>query len=477
MAKKTKVTADLFATPTFTGFEIEGEEKKEVIEESVITDFNITLISTTNEPTVVETEETLENLIKNDAPSFSENIIIDTEIQTNKQTNPIIPESEQVTSELLKDSIELFSPKSKVLISKALLITTINSDVENLYAREVAKELADLKKEVNAEKKIRKKPLNDELDSIDEKSNNIIQPMDSQVERLKPLITKWETEIEKRRLEEKSKLEKEKADREAKEKAEIERVSKIRNEIKLLRDGSLKSINESSTVLMLNNIQTKLSNWKPKQEFFMEFFDEVETTLKNDMQALIDSRMVIVKDLEEQRAKTAELEKTNKEAADKEKALLEEKLASDKQKADLEARVSKANEDSLELSARQELTILVASLGIKDIESYLNKIQTQYGNCRESVKNRDTILQSFMKEQLEEKQLSNLNAIKMKNQRVDFIFTIQDESKVPIEYYSIDESKIKKAILENRPLLEKDINSFKIEGVNIESKTQTVLKK
>ncbi len=65
----------------------------------------------------------------------------------------------------------------------------------------------------------------------------------------------------------------------------------------------------------------------------------------------------------------------------------------------------------------------------------------------------------------------------MKNQRVDYIFDIIDENSVPREYLCVDESKVKKAIQENRALLEKDINGFKIDGIKISSKVQTVLKK
>lgn len=448
MAKKNlKPTENLFENSEFSGFEVEGNEKNNTPVEEV-------------------------NSSKTEENNNNNELVIPEEFAN---SSLFVSESEQVKIGL-KDSIEVFIDESVPLLDKALKIVIINNDDENTMARNIGKEMTDLKKRVNDEKKKRNKPLDDLIDSNNDKAKKITEPLDLHINRFKNLITGWETEKERLRKLEMEKLEKEKKEREEKEKLDRERVAKIRNEIQRIRDSATTNINNSTTLDAIKTIQANVISWQPKQEFFMEFYDEA-LTLKKDIQSLIDGRTPMINELEEQRKKTIELEFKNKEAAEKEKKLLDEKLAADKKKAEQDAAMKKAVEDTAEMSARHELMVLTVSLGVKDFEVYLDKIVTKYGNCREAVLKRDAIVQSFNEEQEQARQMANLESNKMKNQRVDYIFEITDASKVPIQFYSIDESKIKKHIQENRSILEKDINAFKIEGVTISSKTQTVLKK
>jgi len=391
--------------------------------------------------------------------------------------HPIISPHEQVVSKNKIDSIEAFSIRTQPLLEKAIKFISIKDDDENTNARALGKELTDLKKEIEDEKKKRNKPLKEEMDSNTEKAKKLIEPIEKQVDRLKSLITTYELEKERKRKEELERIEKEKKEKEEKERKEAERVSKIRNEISRLRDLSHKSISDANTEEALNKIELNLKNWQPKKEYFMEFYDEVNINLKKEIQSLIDGRRPIVKELDEARKKAEELQAKNKEAAEKERKLLEEKLADERKKKEQEAAMKKAQEDAEELSARNELTVLIASLGVKDFEGYLKKIVSKYSTCRQAVLKRDEIIKSYQDEQDKLRQIQLLEQQKIKNQRIDFVFTIDDETKVPIQYLSVDEKKIKKAIQENREALEKDINSFKIDGVTITSKVQTVLKK
>lgn len=479
MAKsKKKETANLFGNQSFSEFEIEGEIKEDKItkEENMFDNNNFPNSDSPEENLTKVSDD--DNVFKESPYSVSDEPANELTTSPAKDNNhPIISANQQVTSDLKKDSIESFDILLQPLIEKALKVVSITTDDENSNARLLGKELAELKSSVDNEKKKKNRPLKAEIDLNIEKAKKIIEPLDLQIDRIKNLITNWEVEKENKRKEELAKLEKEKKEREEKERLETERVNKIRNEIQRVREISSKSINSAPTLADLTKISNNLIAWKPKKEFFMEFFDEVDTTLRNDLSAIIAGRMPILKELDEQQKKSALLENENKEAAEKNRKLLEEKLANEKLKTEQEELLKKANEDSAELMARNELTVLVASLGVKDFEAYLTKITTKYGNCRSAVPFRDQIIKSFQEEQEQAKQVANLDAQKMKNQRVDYIFTISEESKVPLQYYSIDESKIKAAIQANRPLLEKDINSFKIDGVIITSKTQTVLKK
>lgn len=440
--------ANLFDNIVYSEFEVEGE-KKETLKDTTEDSGNMFDTTDNNEP-----------------------------VQANAfNTSPIIKEADKVTSEGKKDSIEVFSLQSKPLIEKALKVVAINTDEENTHARTLGKELDELRKDIDREKKGRNKPLKNEIDSNNLKASLLIDPLEIQIERVKVLITNYETAKEARRKEEILQMEREKKEREEKEKAETERISRIRGEVQRLRELSSNSVSNSKTLPELEKVQSNLSNWKPKQEFFMEFFEEVDVTLRNEIQTLIDGRRPILKELDEQRKKAEELESQNKEAADREKKLIADKIAQEEREKAQIAAAKKAQDDSNELSARNELTVLVASLGIKDFEVYLEKLIGKYGTCLNATNNREQILAAFHEEQENVKKLSDIESQKMKNQRTDYIHTIYDETKVPREYLSVDESKIRKAIQAARIVLEKDINAFKIDGVTITPQTKTVLKK
>ena len=487
MAKNnSKQEADLFENTAFGTFETEGENKPQDNEILKAEDIfgseeqpnafmsNDTSIFDSEPPEIEETEEFVGN-----EDEKKENITEEVKIESsNKSTAaPIIQSSEQVTSALKKDSIQIFELQSKPLIEKAAKIISISTDEDNTSARTIGKELADLKTKVNAEKLARNKPLKIEMDSNIEKAKKIIEPIESQIDRVKILITNYELEKERKRKDEIAKIEAEKKEREEKERLNNERIAKIRLEIQKLRELSSKSIGDTKTLADLLKIETNMATWKPKQEYFMEYFDEVDITLRNEIKSLIEAKKPILIELDEQRDKAAKLEEKNKDAADRERKLIEEKLEAEKKKKEQEDAIKKAQEETEEMNAKNEITVLVASLGIKDFEPYIENILKKYGNYRTASESREKIIESFQEEQEEKRKKAILDAQKMKNQRVDYDFEIIDASKVPLQYWSVDESKIKKAIQEARVLLEKDVNSFKIDGIEITSTTKTVLKK
>lgn len=475
---KGKQEANLFENTAFGTFETEGQnnQENEILKvEDVFGSqeqpnaFSNPIVENIfdSEPPEIDDEETDTN---------TQNEVVKTE-PVNDNSSPIIQSSEVVTATLKKDSIEIFELQSKPLIEKVIKIISIGTDDDNANARTLAKELADLKKKVNAEKIARNKPLNAEIDANGEKAKKIVEPIDVQIERVKQLITNYELEKERKRKEEIAKIEAEKKEREEKERLNNERISKIRGEIQRLRELSSKSIGDANTLSDLLKIETNMTTWKPKQEYFMEFFDEVDVTLRNEIKSLIEARKPILKELDEQREKAAKLEEENKEAAERERKLIAEKLEAEKKKKEQEDAIKKAQEETEEMNAKNEITVLVASLGIKDFEPYIENILKKYGNYRTASASREKIITSFQEEQEEKRQKAILDAQRIKNQRVDYDFEITDVTKVPLQYWSVDESKIKKAIQENRSLLEKDVNSFKIDGVKITPVTTTVLKK
>lgn len=485
MAKNNiKKDVDLFENTSFSTFETEGEKKPQDNEILKAEDIfgsdeqpnafmsNDTSIFDSEPPEIEETEEVVNEDEKTEI--VTEELKIES---SSKSTAPIIQSSEQVTSALKKDSIQIFELQSKPLIEKAAKIISISTDEDNTSARTIGKELADLKTKVNAEKLARNKPLKIEMDSNIEKAKKIIEPIESQIDRVKILITNYELEKERKRKDEIAKIEAEKKEREEKERLNNERIAKIRLEIQKLRELSSKSIGDTKTLADLLKIETNMATWKPKQEYFMEFFDEVDIILRNEITSLIEARKPILIELDEQREKAAKLEEQNKDAAERERKLIAEKLEAEKKKKEQEDAIKKAQEETEEMNAKNEITVLVASLGIKDFEPYIENILKKYGNYRNASASREKIIASFQYEQEEKRQKAILDAQKMKNQRVDYDFEITDVTKVPLQYWSVDESKIKKAIQEARVLLEKDVNSFKIDGVTITPVTTTVLKK
>lgn len=371
--------------------------------------------------------------------------------------------------------IQSYKSRSNILIEKAKVVIVVNNDLDNSNALIIAKQLSDIYKEVDKVKKSLNKPLKNQIDKNNEDAKEITKPIEDEIARIKKLVTSYEVEKEKKRKEEERRVEEEKRKREELEKKEIERVSKITAEIQRLREQSAKSINSTTSIDDLYKIENSLISWTPKKEFFMEFTSDAEK-LKTEIQSMIDGRKSIVVELDKERKKNEELRKKNKEEADKKNKELELRIAAEKKANEEREALKKIEAEAEEMSCRNEITILVASFGIRDIDGYIGKIINKYNSCKEAILRRDEIIENYHKEQDEKRRFEQLEAQKVKNLRTDYIFQVVDENKIPREYLCVDESKIKEAIKKNKASLDKDVNSFKIDGIIITTRVQTILK-
>jgi hypothetical protein len=378
-------------------------------------------------------------------------------------------------SEINKLSLSSYQQESTILIERAKKIILIENDNENVLARDFGKELNTKIKEINDKRLAINRPLNDEIKSNNDLGKQICEPMEKELDRIKAVITNYEKAKELLRLDELRKLEEERKKKDELQRIDMERVNKIKNQISQLRTSTTEKINGINQLKDIEVLESQIKGSKLKPEFYMEFMPDANQMIK-DLLFLIEGRKPIIKELEAKKDEANKLMKKNAEEATKQKELIAQQEKDMKDKSEREAALKKAQDDADEFSARQKVTVLVASLGIKNVEHYMDKLIAMFGNFRSIMQNSHKVVENYQNEQKELAKLAELEDQKMKNQRVDYHFQILDESKVPMEYYSIDEKKIKEAIKNNKLKLDKDVNSFTIDGILIFAKTQTVLK-
>ncbi len=431
------------------GFEIEGEENK-------------------NE--------------KNDDNDDDKSPFIEDEKEEVSETKNIKTiEPVEVSNEFIKDvdttfNVFDFEKQSKELLLLSNKLSLINDDDDNVTARDLAKQMTTLKNKIEEARKEANKPDQKRIDDRMDSAKKITEPLNKEVDRLKQSITFYENEKEKKRLAEKKRLEDEIKEKEEKEKKERERVQNIRKEIDRLRIDGQAKVNACNTIKEVNDFELKLKGWKLKPEFFAEFIEEAEG-LKNEINELLSKRKPLIEEIEKKNEEAAKLEGDKKIQAEKEAEAKKKELEAQNKLREEEQRNKDLQEQNMELAARQELVVLVASFGIKNnIEEYMNGITAKYGNCRLAMANREKLIDDYKQHLQDKVKMDAIDSEKVKNVRLTFEFTIVDESLIPREFLSIDEQKIRKYITEKRKELEKDANSVKIEGLIIYPKNTAIVK-
>jgi len=443
MAKKDKKNnpEDLFTS----GFEIEGEEN-----------------NTKND---------------NDEESpFGEPTVIETKVEKTKTIEPV-----ELSNEFIKDvdstfNVFDFEKQSSELFSLSKKLSLINDDEDNNSARDIAKQMTTLKNKIEDARKEANKPDQQRIDSRMESAKKITEPITKEVERLKQCISFYESEKERKRLEEKKKLEDEIKAKEEKEKKERDRVQNIRKEIDRLRTDGQAKVNACNTMKEINDLELKLKGWKLKPEFFSEFIEEAEG-LKNEISELLSKRKPLIEEIEKKNEDAKKLEGEKKEQAEREAEAKKKELEAQNKLREEENRNKELQEQNMELAARQELIVLVASFGInKGVEEYMDNVIAKYGNCRLAMTNRDKLVDDYREHLSNKTKMDAIESEKVKNVRLTFEFSIIDEDLIPREFLSVDEAKIRKFITDKRKELEKDVNSVKINGLLIYPKKQTIVK-
>jgi len=400
------------------------------------------------------------------------------EVKINSKSVESISVSSELAKEISADTFvyDEFEKQVSELYKLSKKIAVIDNDFDNQSARDLAKQLTSIKTKVDNLRKEWNTPHQTKIDNNNDKAKTIVQPLEKEVERLKQSVTFYESEKERKRLEEKKKLEAELKEKEEKEKKESERKIKIRSEIDRLRSDGQSKVNECKNTKEVNDLEVKLKGWKLKPEFFMEFIDEVEK-VKSDIIESLSKRKPLIIELEEKKAEAEKLQGEQREQAEKETKAKQDLIDAENARISEENKNKKLQEENDELSAKQDLLIMIASFGIKyNVEDYLNSIIKKYGNCRQAISERDKVVEDYKQSLYDKSRMNTIESEKVKNVRLTFEFNIVDESLIPREFLSIDEVKIRKALVDNRKDLEADINGFKIDGLIIYPKKSTIAK-
>lgn len=358
-----------------------------------------------------------------------------------------------------------------LILSKKII--TPKDDDENTNARDYAKRLAKIMKDAEDERKAKNNPWQEKIDQNNDMAKMVIsEPLKKEVERLKNAIGLYETEKERKRLEEEKRLAKEKAEREAAILAEQQRVAKVRQNISDITTNGIAGLEKCNTLDELNAFSTKVKSAVLKEEFYKEYFQEAKDKM-SDLITLIEQRRPLLEEIENAKKQADLLEGEQKASAEKAMA---EKLAAQKLADEEKRKNEELERENKEMTAKQELFTLFASLGIKKVSDKVNEVVEKYGSPIIAAEKREELILDYQNSLVEKAKEEEVASEKVKNVRVDYLFEITDENLIPREYLCVDEAKIKKAIQANREALQKNINSFSIKGVFVYPKNSTILK-
>ncbi len=355
-------------------------------------------------------------------------------------------------------------------------IAVITDDEQNELARSCGKKLTKLKSELDEARKAANAPDQERIDDRNARANAIKAGMEKEVDRLKATIAFYEQEKERKAKELAEKLERERKEKEEAEAKERLRVETIKSTIAKIKSEGIPKLEKCNTLLELNTFEANLKGWKLKTDFYAEFLSEAQS-VKDELVALVAQRRPLLEEID-RKNKEAELLKGEQARLLREEADAKQRQLDAQRLVDEAERNAKAlAEQNKELEARNELTVLIASFGVKDVMGYTERVLRKHGTCLQAVADREKLIEEykeFLNEQGQPKW--EIGGSSVKNRRTDYLFTIVDESLIPREYLSVDESKIKKAIQANRQVLEKDVNSFQIAGMVIYPQKSTILK-
>lgn len=358
-----------------------------------------------------------------------------------------------------------------LILSKKII--TPKDDEENTNARDYGKRLNKIIKDADDERKLKNSPWQEKIDQNNDLAKMVISdPLKKEVERLKNAVGLYETEKERKRLDEEKRLAKEKAEKEAAILAEQQRVAKVRQNISDISTNGIAGLDKCNTLDELNIFSNKVKSYVLKEEFYKECLEEAKGKV-DELLTLIEQRRPLLEEIEKAKKEAELLDGEQKAAAEKAMA---EKLEAEKVANEEKRKNEELERENKEMTAKQELFSLFASLGIKKVSDYVNAVVEKYGSAIIAAEKREELISDYQNSLVEKAKEEEVASEKVKNVRVDYLFEITDENLIPREYLCVDEAKIKKAIQANREILQNNINGYKISGVMIFPKNSTILK-
>lgn len=369
-----------------------------------------------------------------------------------------------VDSITIDKAYETFSEKVAEVSVECATIDVIEDDSQNSYARDVATKANMVIKGIDKLRKEYNKPYQNMIKENNAYAKEITTTLTLEVDRIKMLIGSYEKEKEKERLAELARIEQEKRNKEKAEYEERVRIVNIRNHISTWKAKMLERLNLIRTTNELLLINEEVKATKALKKDYGDQVELMKTAIKEVKESIKDKKKFI-----------ADLEKREKDVKVREEEF--KKLLEEQKKQQLR---DQQIERQKEFRNKQLLITLLAQLHSEfadwTIEEKKDELIAKYGSATEIMANREQIIEDEQRKQEEVQILKELESGKMKNQRKVLNFKIVDEDKVPREFLVVSEKLIREAILENKADLRKDIDSFKIEGVEIFWDHQTILK-
>jgi len=388
-------------------------------------------------------------------------------------SNLEIPVAEQPKT---LDYINEFKSLGDEILALSKQIINPKDDADNDNAKSYGKKLVTISANAEKARKEYNTPYQEKIDANNDKVKaDITEPFKKEVDRLKLAITLYDSEKERKRLIEVARIAKEKADKEAEELAEKQRVANVRQKLSDITTNGITALEKCNTLEELDSFKLKVKSIVLKEEFYKEYFQEATDKII-ELTNSIDKRRPLLEEIDKAKKATELLEGEQKRDAELLMKANQEKLDAQKLVDDEKRKNEELEKENKEMTAKQELFTLFSSLGIKKVADKVNETIEKYGSCIIASEKRDELISDYQNSLVEKAKEEEVASEKVKNIRTDFLHSIIDENLVPREYLCVDEAKIKKAIQLHRPELQNNLNAWKIDGILIFPKTSTILK-
>jgi len=350
-----------------------------------------------------------------------------------------------------------FADEVDDLLEECKVILTIPNDDTGKLAKDIGIKANKLIKKIEKHKNDANRPLKAREDANRDYCKKFVKPLGSEVDRIKNILTAFELQKERKRQADLKKIEEEKKEGEKKKEQQIERANTIKKQISTIRTISLDKLSKCTDKASLDELTTQLKGWKPKQTLFQEFLDDTKKMVKE-----------VLKTIEEKYKLLDENGKLpTEEKSDQPQGFEVEKETNPEMSEETETE---------EIQAQEKLITLLSKLEIEKVIDVAQGYVEVYGTAVIAYENKDKIINELSQSKVLDEKEEELASNSMKNMRTEHKFEITDATKVPKEFLMVDEKKIKSAITDNRKILIKDINSFKIEGVKITSEQKVILR-
>lgn len=328
----------------------------------------------------------------------------------------------------------------------------------------VAKQTDDIIKELDSRRlQLNKKPKK-EIDDRNALVKKLTTPLEAGLATIKKRLTDYQVAAEQKRLKEQQEQKQKEEAQRLKDEAEKERIKKINTSIQDFRTKADQEIAAIDTLEKLDAFIKKISSWKPKQDFYQEFFQLILDEMKSAIMRA-EARRSIVKQLEASAANEAENAKLKAEL---------------KAKQDQEAQQkAKELEQAKQFEAACKLTITTKLQGQgwppSEIEKQLEYALGIYGDFKTAVEKVMDFSSRFSVRFQDYQQSLQLDQQKAKNLRTTWKYRVTDLNQVPREYLQLDEKKLTNYLSSKKEAIKAGAQEVQIPGIEFYSQTDATL--